>query len=278
MCAARQSTVAGLFDAMADDYDRLEPWYEHLYARLHAILVDELARRPGDARALDAGCGHGAQTVLLERLGYEAHGIDIAGRLLALARARVAAASFGHADVQALPYRDQTFDAVTCLGSTLSFVEDADAALGELARVLKPAGRLLLECEHKWSVDLVWTFASALAGDRLGYGVPAGALRRALAAPLHASIVLPYPGYGPLTLFSGRDLRRRLDRAGLRWRRAWGLHAATGVIPSTVLHRARLPRALAPVYTALCRLDGTLAGTLVGRALGNSLVVLAVKA
>jgi MPBQ/MSBQ methyltransferase len=278
MRAARQSAVARLFDAMAAEYDVLEPWYEHLYDRLHAILAEQLAPRPCDARALDAGCGHGAQTALLCGLGYVAHGVDIAGRLLELARGRVPGAVLCRADVTALPYRNDSFDAVTCAGSTLSFVDDPDLALGELARVLRRNGRLVLECEHKWSLDLAWATASALTGDALGYGVSLGSLVRALRLPFHASITLPYPGYGPLRLFSGRDLRRRLAAAGLRWVRAWGIHGITNAIPSTVLHRATVPRAVAMLYGALRRLDAAASGTGPGRALANSLVVLAVKA
>ena len=35
--------TARLFDAMAEEYDVLEPWYEHLYAVLHRIVLDVLA-------------------------------------------------------------------------------------------------------------------------------------------------------------------------------------------------------------------------------------------
>jgi hypothetical protein len=76
-----------------------------------------------------------------------------------------------------------------------------------------------------------------------------------------------------LTLFSGRDLRARLVAAGLRPQRAWGIHALTNLIPSTVLHRPRLPRPLAPVYRVLRAIDHVFAPA----ALANSLVVLAVK-
>jgi SAM-dependent methyltransferase len=270
-----REAVARLFDAMAAEYDVLEPWYEHFYPRLHAILVTALAP-PRDGRrrrALDAGCGHGFQTALLQALGYETHGVDLAAALLDLARARVPRAALACADVMALPYADGTFDVVSCCGSTLSFVADPDGALAELARVLRPGGRLLLECEHKWSLDLAWTAVSALTRDALGYGTTAGTLWRALRRPLRAPIVLPYPGYGTLTLFSGRDLRRRLAAVGLRAERTWGIHAITNLIPSTVLHWPRLPRPLAALYRVLRAIDTASAPA----SLANSLVVLAVK-
>ena len=264
--------AARLFDAMADDYHVLEPWYEHLYARLHRILHRALAPS-GPGRALDAGCGHGFQTALLAQLGYATHGIDLSAALLALASRHVPRARLARGDLMALPYADDTFDAVSSCGSTLSFVEDPDRALREIARVLRPGGRLLLECEHRWSLDLAWTAVSAVTGDTLGYGIAPRTLWRALRAPLRASIALPYPGYGTLTLFDARDLRRRLACVGLRAERSWGIHAITNVIPSTVLHRPRLPRPLAALYRVLRVMDAAMAPP----ALSNSLVILAIK-
>ena len=268
--------VTRRFDAMAPEYDVLEPWYEHLYARLHAILARALAPPPdgGRRRALDAGCGHGFQTAILHDLGYDTHGVDLAPALLARARGTVPAAQFVRADITALPYPHDHFDAVSCCGSTLSFVHEPDSALRELARVLRPGGRLLLECEHKWSLDLAWAAASALAGDAFGYGTSLRTLTRVLRRPFRAPVALEYPGYGTLTLFSGRDLRARLARVGLRTDRTWGIHALTNLIPSTVLHRPRLSRPLAAFYRGLRVLDRACAPA----AFANSLVVLAVKA
>jgi ubiquinone/menaquinone biosynthesis C-methylase UbiE len=275
----QSAATAQLFDAMAEEYDVLEPWYEHFYACVHAILTAQLVPPPDGRRrrALDAGCGTGFQTTLLHDLGYDTYGVDLSTRLLAHARRREPAARFARADVTALPYRDAAFDAVSCVGGTLSFVEAPDAALAEIARVLRPGGLLVLECEHKWSLDLGWSLLSALTGDALGYGVTARQLWRAFRRPLRAPIVLPYPGYGALTLFSATDLRLRLGAVGLSWRRAWGLHAITNLIPSTVLHRARLPRGLATIYRALRALDASAAPTAFGRALANSVVVLSSK-
>ena len=84
--------------------------------------------------------------------------------------------------------------------------------------------------------------------------------------------------YGPLWLFTGRELRRMLAAAGLVPVRSWGVHAITSLLPSTVLHRAAPPRPLAAVYRTLRRLDAALASTPPARALSNSLVILAERA
>lgn len=271
--------VVGVFDAMAGTYDELEPWYEHLYARVHAIVREALPRPAvaGEASALDAGCGTGFQTALLDTLGYRAHGVDLSPGLLAVARARLPQATFVRGRLESLPYADGCFDAVTCCGSTLSFVAHPAAAVAELARVLRRGGRLLLEVEHKWSADLAWMAASALTGDALGYGVSGHALWRALARPLGEGCVLPYPGYGRLRLFTAAELRRLLAAAGLATTTTWGIHSATGLLPSTVLHRPRLPGALRPVYAALCAIDGWVTRVPPARGLASSLVVLARK-
>ena len=269
------STVADLFDAMAATYDDLEPWYEHFYARLHTILRAELGPAPAGARALDAGCGTGFQSAILTDLGWTTHGIDLSAGLLAVARQRLPRAGLAQASVEALPFVDACFDAVVCCGSTLSFVDDPACALAELGRVLRPGGRLLLDCEHRPSLDLAWALASAVAGDPLGYGVSARAAWRAVFA--RDGVRLPYPGYGLLRLFRRRELDRLLTAAGLRPVRAWGLHGVTNLLPSTVLHGARPPRGLAAAYRALCRLDAKLTTTAPALAFANSLALLAIR-
>jgi hypothetical protein len=82
----------------------------------------------------------------------------------------------------------------------------------------------------------------------------------------------------PLRLFTVSELRTMLDAAGLTPLRRWGIHAVTNVIPSTVLHRERLPRPLAAVFGPLCAIDRRLGRVPPARLLANSLVILARRA
>jgi ubiquinone/menaquinone biosynthesis C-methylase UbiE len=278
------SEVARLFDRMAGSYDELEPWYEHLYDRMHAIIRTALAASHR-SRALDAGCGTGFQASLLRELGFVAHGVDLSSGLLASARAKLPTVPLVRADLEALPYRDHCMDAVTCCGSTLSFVEHPARALAELGRVLRPGGTLVLEYEHKWSLDLAWTLVSALTGDSLGYHVrPADAVRQ-VARPWSEGFRVDYPVALPdgghanmrLRMFTMAEIAGMLRAAGLVTRRVAGIHGVTNLIPSPVLHRERLSRPVARLYRALAAVDRVLAETPAWR-IANSVVVVAIKA
>jgi len=265
------------FDAMAESYESLEPWYAHLYDVLHAIVRAELApamgRHPG--RALDAGCGTGFQAAVLASIGYRTHGVDISAGLLAEARRRRASVALARADVEALPYEDQAFDAVTCCGSTLSFLDNPAVAVAEMGRVLRPGGLMLLECEHRWSLDLLWGALSSLTGDSLGYELRPRDVWQQLSGGNGGGCRLRYPGYGPIRLFSAAEIRALLAAAGLEPVRMWGIHVLTNLIPSTVLHRERLARPLAALYRILCSVDDGLRRLPGAARVANSLVVLA---
>ena len=265
------------FDAMAASYDELEPWYEHLYARLHRIVRDALGRAAPGARALDAGCGTGFQTAILAELGYRPHGLDLSGASLAVARGRVPGAALSRGDVSALPYGDGVFDAVVCAGSTLDFVDDAARAVAEIARVMRRGARLLVDYERRWCLDLAWTVLSSLTGDPLGYGLrPAGA-RALFTAPRRDGVWVDYPGYPRLRLFTDGEIEARLAGSGLRVERAWGIHAATNLIPSTILHRPRLAAPLRPLYRALRSADSLIGHSRPARAVAAHAVLLARK-
>src|SRR6201997_1606689 len=96
--------------------------------------------------ALGVGCGPGATTAARARAAGPdglALGVDISVPMLARAVRAEAGPQVGflRADAQQLPLRDQTVDAVVSI-AVLQLIPDPFAALSEIARVLRPGGRL----------------------------------------------------------------------------------------------------------------------------------------
>jgi len=103
-----------------------------------------------DARVLDVGCGSGAVTrEIARRLGRQgfAVGVDTSPALLAIGRALAREQGLGEriefqqGSALQLPFPDLSFDAVVCV-TVLSHVPRGEASIPELARVLRPGGRL----------------------------------------------------------------------------------------------------------------------------------------
>jgi ubiquinone/menaquinone biosynthesis C-methylase UbiE len=288
--AATSASVGRAFDAMADEYDDVQaPYYRHWFDVVDRLMQRELGRATPGQRALDLCCGTGIQSLRLAGLGYRVTGVDLAPQLLAIARRKLAAA--GHADAlfvegdaASLPSGGGAFDLVNCCGA-MSMVPHWRQALSEIARCLKPGGRLLLEVEGKWNGDLAWQVVNALAGNVLGYDEP---LRVSLGHFLPPWREGPRIEYSfklesggavtlPLKLFTAAELQDALGSAGLRPLRRWGIHAVTNVLPSTVLHRPLASRVLRGVFAAAAALERRVNGRWPFNALGCSLVVVAEK-
>jgi demethylmenaquinone methyltransferase / 2-methoxy-6-polyprenyl-1,4-benzoquinol methylase len=132
--------VRTMFDRIAPIYDAMNRAFtmglDGRWRRLAAASVV----RPGD-RVLDAACGTGDLALAALEAGGDVTGLDFSERMLERARRKSDAIEWIHGDVLALPFDDATFDAAT-IGFGIRNVEDLDEALRELARVLRPGGRL----------------------------------------------------------------------------------------------------------------------------------------
>ena len=131
-------------------------------------LVASVGAKPGQ-RALDLCCGQGIVAAGLVEAGAEVVGIDFSPAMLDLARANVSGARFEEGDAGALTFADNSFHCAT-MGFGILHVPDAEAALKEAARVLKPEGAIAWSCWHgpeKISIMPVFFARRAFASSRL---------------------------------------------------------------------------------------------------------------
>jgi SAM-dependent methyltransferase len=124
-----------------------------LVGPLYPMLADELRLQPEDD-LLDVGCGLGRLLVEQAADVRFVAGIDRSEIQVRLARGRLAdriatgTAEIVLGDAMSLPWEDARFSAVSSL-NCLKFVPDADRALREMHRVLRPDGRLAITIDHQ---------------------------------------------------------------------------------------------------------------------------------
>jgi demethylmenaquinone methyltransferase / 2-methoxy-6-polyprenyl-1,4-benzoquinol methylase len=145
VASPRKREALELFSGLPRRYDALSAalsfWQDPRWRR---ALVDEISPRP-DQRVLDVATGTGMVAAeLLARCECTVVGIDQSAEMLGGARARFAGnirVELIEGQAEALPFADRTFDALT-FTYLLRYVEDPSATVSELARVVRPGGRV----------------------------------------------------------------------------------------------------------------------------------------
>ncbi len=137
-----------VYDAMAAVFEQhaADGAFNAHYDR--PALLDLLGAVDG-LRVLDAGCGPGLYAESLVDSGADVVALDASGPMVELARARLGARAevVQHLLGEPLPFSGDTFDAAVC-ALAIHHVEDREAALRELCRVLRPGGALVLSTQH----------------------------------------------------------------------------------------------------------------------------------
>jgi demethylmenaquinone methyltransferase / 2-methoxy-6-polyprenyl-1,4-benzoquinol methylase len=137
--------IAAMFDGVASRYDLANTVLSFGQDRgWRRATRAALGLQPGE-RVLDVGAGTGVSTQELARSRAYAVGVDLSLGMLLAGRCTRPAVPLVAGDALRLPFPDAAFDAVT-ISFALRNVVDTGAALGELARVTRPGGRLVV-CE-----------------------------------------------------------------------------------------------------------------------------------
>jgi demethylmenaquinone methyltransferase/2-methoxy-6-polyprenyl-1,4-benzoquinol methylase len=146
--------VGEVFDRVADRYDVMNDLMSLGLHRLWKAFAVSVARVRAGERVLDVASGSGDLARAFAARGASVCMSDINGAMLARGRDRMADAGrlapAVQCDAERLPFASAAFDCVS-VGFGLRNMTHKDAALAEMARVLKPGGRLLvLEFSHVW--------------------------------------------------------------------------------------------------------------------------------
>ncbi|MCC7243960.1 MAG: glycosyltransferase, partial [Acidobacteria bacterium] len=201
---------------------RSVPGFRALVRSVEAHLLRSAA--PFEAPVLDLGCGDGHFAAAVGG-GFDV-GLDPDAASIGEARRRGAHRALVRADGTSMPFGNRTFGTIVA-NSTLEHVESLDAVIREVARVLRPGGRLVM------------TVPSHRFGDMLA--VPTVAVRLGLRA-----LAARYVGWfntrsRHVTTEGPGQWRRRLDAQGLRVTRSEYYLSARAHRLFDVLHYAALP-------------------------------------
>ena len=147
---AKKEVVEGIFNDIAPKYDLLN--------HLLSLNIDKGWRRKamrcveedGKGHLLDVACGTGDFSIAACRAGVrQVTGIDISANMVNIGRKKVAEAGLAgqidlrSGDSEAMEFSDNTFDTVTVAFGVRNF-GDLDLGLRELARVVKPGGKVVI--------------------------------------------------------------------------------------------------------------------------------------
>jgi SAM-dependent methyltransferase len=117
--------------------DFLASWDENFYAK----YADTLRPDKSGGKALDVGCGVGQVVGRLTQAGFEAYGVDVSEP--SIEKARKFSDRCQVYDGKRLPFPDNHFDSAGAL-NVLEHVDEAEAFITEVVRVVRPGGKVLI--------------------------------------------------------------------------------------------------------------------------------------
>lgn len=148
---AKKENIKKLFDNIAPDYDKLNHILSlNIDKGWRKKAVREIVDSDSPLKVLDVACGTGDFTIEIARkaaTGSSVTGIDLSEGMMAVGRDKIKAAgvdaTLEYGDCETLTYSDDTFDRIS-VGFGVRNFEHLVVGLGEMCRVLKPGGKLVI--------------------------------------------------------------------------------------------------------------------------------------
>lgn len=237
----------------------VDHWYlgtrtrRYMVVRRFREVLAHAALAPG-LDVLDLGCGWAFGTHWARTLGCRVCGVDLAHDQLAWARDALPGAAglrLVQANAKRLPFRDGSFDRVVSVEMMEHvYRPDRDAVVAEIARVLRPGGRVAISTPNPDS--------PVEAAKRLAVAVPA--IRRRLPSscfPEAADDPASYHPYAYHHPLPAAELASRLERAGIAVEGARRFLWVLKTMPDAMLAMGRAAEALAEALPLVNRLGAT---------------------
>jgi SAM-dependent methyltransferase len=227
LCGTALAQSIGLTGDEPDACERFDAAYFAYYPYLAAYLDRTVS--PGD-RVLEIGLGYGTVGEYLAKRTGGYVGLDVSAGPVEMLRARLRSLALPEeraveGSALELPFEDASFDSVVSIGC-LHHTGDLDRSVAEVARVLRPGGRLLLMLYNRRSGRMIWRHDIPRLLARIG---------RAAAFGVRSSVLTRYDANAagdaaPHTDFVTRsDVRRLLagfEKVEIRAENLLGLHVA----------------------------------------------------
>jgi len=124
-----------------------------------------------DGPVLDVACGTGRHTAYIAAAGHEVLGVDPNEGMLSHARQKLPDVEFRQGDLGNIPVDDASYQSVTC-GLAFGHLPEIDAGVRELARVLKPGGRVAISAPHPFITGILGWRAPVFDAEGNGWQVP----------------------------------------------------------------------------------------------------------
>jgi len=187
------------FESYADHYERdafdATPGLRHVSARELAIVRHRLPGVDG-RQVVDLGVGTGRFARMLVAGGADVVGMDFSKEMLRVCARNEPRVRLVHGQLGTpLPFSDEMFDDVVCI-RVIKYVNDWAGALGEMRRIIRPGGRLLIEVANRRSAARWGYVHMDVRLETIGHASSLLQRHGFTITAVDGGTRLPYPVYG----------------------------------------------------------------------------------